>query len=155
MSFRVSSEDWLEVIRHAPLVSIDLIVRDPAGRVLLGWRRNEPARNSWFTVGCAVQKDESLDEAFARLVRGECGIEAHRRNARFIGLYEHRYTTNFRNVPGFGTQYIVLAHELQLPHSEVRGDDQHDRLRWFDEAELMAHPEVHPLVKDYFRPPAS
>lgn len=152
MNFKVSREDWLEVVRNSPLVSIDLIIRDPAGRVLLGWRRNEPAKGSWFTVGCAVQKDESLDDAFSRLVRNECGIEAHRSEARFVGLYEHRYPTNFMQAPGFGTHYIALAHELQLPHAEVRSDDQHDSLRWFAVAELMAHPEVHALVKDYFRP---
>ena len=41
---RLPLSEFLEVVIRAPLVSIDLIVRDAAGRVLLGLRRNAPAR---------------------------------------------------------------------------------------------------------------
>jgi hypothetical protein len=40
----LDERDLATVIRLAPLVSIDLIVRDRAGRVLLGLRNNERPR---------------------------------------------------------------------------------------------------------------
>jgi colanic acid biosynthesis protein WcaH len=36
-------------------VSIDLIVRDADGRVLLGLRNNRPARDWWFVPGGIVR----------------------------------------------------------------------------------------------------
>ena len=36
------------VIRHAPLVAIDLIIRNARGEVLLGLRKNEPAKGCYF-----------------------------------------------------------------------------------------------------------
>ena len=121
---------WLAVVRDAPLVSIDLIVRDPTGRVLLGWRNNEPAQDCWFTLGAAVRKCESLDAAFARLTLTEFGVTAQRHEARFVGVYEHVFETNFMHADGIGTHYVVLAHELRLPHASVQGDAQHAALRW-------------------------
>ena len=66
--------DWLQVVRHAPLVSIDLILRDAQGRVLLGLRENEPARGLWFVPGGVIRKDETLDAAFSRIARNELGV---------------------------------------------------------------------------------
>lgn len=148
-SQQLPREDWLAVVRAAPLVSIDLIVRDPADRVLLGWRNNEPARDCWFTLGVAVRKGESLDAAFSRLTLTEFGVAAQRHEARFVGVYEHVFETNFMLAPGIGTHYVVLAHELRLPHATVQGDEQHAALRWFTVPELMADASVHALVKQY------
>ncbi|MFZ9336231.1 MAG: biopolymer transporter ExbD [Burkholderiaceae bacterium] len=49
------------VVAHAPLVAIDLVVQDRQRRVLLGWRRNPPARGYWFVPGGRVRKDETLE----------------------------------------------------------------------------------------------
>ena len=48
---RLDRSRFLEVVRDSPLVSIDLVVRDDAGRALLGYRVNAPARNTWFVSG--------------------------------------------------------------------------------------------------------
>ena len=37
-------DEFSFIVRHAPLVSIDLIIRDPEENVLVGLRANEPAR---------------------------------------------------------------------------------------------------------------
>ncbi len=39
------------VIRLAPLIAIDLIIRNASGGVLLGLRRNEPAKDCYFVPG--------------------------------------------------------------------------------------------------------
>ncbi len=36
------------VIRHRPIVCIDLLVRDPEERLLVGMRKNRPAQGTWF-----------------------------------------------------------------------------------------------------------
>lgn len=67
-------EVFLQVITHAPLVSIDLLVTDSQGRTLVGRRINPPAAASWFAPGGRVRKDETLDAAFLRLTEAELGV---------------------------------------------------------------------------------
>src|SRR5947207_1352808 len=88
-------QDFERVVRFTPLVSIDIIVRSKDGRVLLGRRRNEPARNSFFVPGGRITKDESLREAFKRIAAAELGVRKELNQARFIGVYEHIYKENF------------------------------------------------------------
>jgi colanic acid biosynthesis protein WcaH len=63
------------VIDSTPLISIDLVVRDGEGRVLLGQRLNRPAQGFWFVPGGRILKSESLSSAFRRLTLDELGIE--------------------------------------------------------------------------------
>lgn len=44
----VSDGDIARIVRYAPLVSIDIILRDPQGYALLGLRVNEPAKGKYF-----------------------------------------------------------------------------------------------------------
>lgn len=66
-------ETFKSIIQHTPLISIDLIVRNEQGHVLLGQRVNAPAKGYWFVLGGRVRKNETLDDAFVRLVREELG----------------------------------------------------------------------------------
>ncbi len=142
---------WLEVVARTPLVSIDLIVHDGAGRVLLGWRHNRPARHSWFVPGGVVRKDESLDAAFARVAATALGVALTRAQAQFIGVFEHRYDDNFAEVAGIATHYVVLAHRVRLDVLPERpGDAQHGAFRAFSADELRAEAAVHPYTRAYF-----
>lgn len=148
----LSPEDFLAVVAHAPLVSIDLIVRSSLGRILLGRRTNPPAQGWWFVPGGRILKDESLDDAFHRICKSELGIEATRDHSKLLGVFEHRYAENFRSVPGISTHYIVLAAELtlaDLPPALPR--DQHAEYRWVSVEELLRDPDVHENTKMFFR----
>jgi hypothetical protein len=65
---------FLEVVRNAPLVSIDLIVRDHDGRILVGRRVNQPAKGTWFVPGGSIRKGETLARALARISDAELGV---------------------------------------------------------------------------------
>jgi len=146
--------DFLEVVRPTPLVSIDLIATDAYGRVLVGERRNRPARGTWFVPGGRVQKDETLDDAFTRIVADELGIAGMERSAaRFYGIFEHRYPDdNFAGEPGISTHYIVLAYVLPLTGTAPIGRfDQHSRYAWLPPGQLLDRGDVHENTKAYFR----
>src|SRR5580692_10716108 len=95
-----NNKHWLEpsvfaqVVRNTPLISIDLVLRDPMGAVLVGHRTFEPAKGYWFVPGGRIGKLETLDEAFARIITEETGIGVSRQDARLLGVYEHFYSTN-------------------------------------------------------------
>ncbi|MDR6388199.1 GDP-mannose mannosyl hydrolase [Paraburkholderia phenoliruptrix] len=145
--------DFLDVVRLTPLVAIDLIVSDADGRILIGHRRNRPARGTWFVPGGRILKDETLDAAFSRIADAELGVaKLARASARFEGVFEHHYSDNFAGEPGVSTHYIVLAYAFSLADSERLGrPDQHSDYLWLTPAELVARDDVHDNTKAYFR----
>ena len=60
----LGDKEFREIIKNAPLVSIDLIVKNREGKILLGLRINKPAQNTWFVPGGRIRKDETLDSVF-------------------------------------------------------------------------------------------
>jgi colanic acid biosynthesis protein WcaH len=145
--------DFLDVVRLTPLVSIDLIVSDAEGRILVGRRRNRPARGIWFVPGGRIHKDEPLDAAFARIAEAELGIaDLTRSAARFDGVFEHHYSDNFAGEPDVSTHYIVLAYALPVASTATIGrPDQHSQYLWLAPVELLARADVHGYTKAYFR----
>ena len=147
----LNKDEFAQVVRNTPLVSIDLIIRNPDQSVLVGLRTNEPAKGKWFVPGGVIRKYERLADAFARIAKAEIGLEASIDGARFVGVYEHLYDSNVFGEEGFGTHYVVLAHQLDLDHQPpLESDRQHSGFRWMTPAELISSPDVHQNTKDYF-----
>ncbi len=145
-------DDFAHIVRHAPLVSIDIIIKDSEKNVLLGLRVNEPAKGKYFVPGGIIRKNETLRTAFARILRAEVKVDASLTEARFVGVFEHIYETNAFGNPDYGTHYVVLAHELSLAHRPtVQKDTQHSNLRWMSETEILSTTSVHPNTQAYFR----
>ncbi len=142
-----------EVVAATPLVSIDLIVQRPDGRILLGQRLNRPARGFWFVPGGRIRKNESLDAAFARLTQGELGRRFERRQARLLGVYEHFYADSvFGEGEGHpDTHYVVLGYLLRLDQADELEPpaEQHDQYRWWLPQDLGGSPLVHPHTQAY------
>ena len=147
----LNKDEFAQVVRNTPLVSIDLIIRDPDQHVLVGLRTNEPAKGKWFVPGGVVRKYERLADAFARIVKTEIGLDASIDDAKFVGVYEHLYDDNVFGEEGFGTHYVVLAHQLNLDHQPpIMSDRQHSGFRWMTPTELVSSPDVHPNTRAYF-----
>ena len=148
---RLPLEAFRTVVELTPLVSLDFLVRDRAGRVLLGYRRNRPAQGSWFVPGGRLGKNETRREAFARLTQLELGVQLDLDRARFIGVFEHLYADNFSGDAQFGTHYVVLAYLIEADLAELRlpGDDQHSDYCWMSDDEMLSRDDVHDYTKAY------
>lgn len=145
----LDEQTFQTVVLSAPLVSIDLVVKNPAGQYLLGRRSNPPAQGYWFVPGGRVQKDETLSIAFSRLCYDELGVEKSLEQARFLGPYEHFYPDSI-----FGdqvsTHYVALGYELEVNLSlETLPTRQHNRYRWFETEEMLTDEQVHIHSKWY------
>ena len=149
----LSKKVFLSVIKTTPLVSIDLIIPDSVGRILLGKRTNKPAQHYWFVPGGRVLKDERLDDAFERLASTELGLTGlARHDATFLGVYEHLYPDNFAEVANVSTHYVVLGYRLApLGSIGTLPIEQHTEYRWLTEQELVGDENVHENTKAYFR----
>jgi colanic acid biosynthesis protein WcaH len=144
-------DEFAEVVKKTPLVSIDLVVKNSRDEILVGLRKNEPAKGFWFVPGGRVLKDERIAEAFERVAHGELGIGLAFEDARFLGVFEHLYPTNFTQKGDFSTHYIALAYEVRIGETVLDlPDDQHSKYKWLNEESLDKQQNVHPYTKVYF-----
>lgn len=146
----LDSNTFATIVQNTPLISIDLIIRNSDGEVLLGRRLNAPARGFWFTQGGRIYKDETMADAFVRIIHDETGLTRTINDATFIGPLEHFYDDSAMS-PDISTHYVVLAYEITadidlstLPHA------QHGDYRFVSVDQLMDDPYVHTHVKWYF-----
>jgi colanic acid biosynthesis protein WcaH len=149
----LAAAEFAEVVRLAPLVSIDLIASDRGRRVLLGLRRNPPAAGSWFVPGGRIHKGEPLETALVRLGRAELGARLEPSAWQFGGVAEHFYEEDFAGQTGMGTHYVVLAYRAVVePDSLQLPAGQHLEFRWWEAAEILRSEKVHPYARAYFSP---
>jgi colanic acid biosynthesis protein WcaH len=146
-------DTFATIVANAPLVSIDLLVTDERGRLLVGRRVNEPARGTWFVPGGRIAKQDSdLSTALSGIVAEELGAPNDLRwqPERLAGAYAHRYPTNAIGLPGVETLYVVLGYRLlpgDVELDEARFSDQHDAYRWLDPGDDLT--DVHPNTRAY------
>ena len=157
---RLEKKEFLEVLDRTKLVAIDLVVKDPNERILVGFRVNEPAKGTWFVPGGRIMKDETLEEAFERISEEEIGIKHSISEARLLGPFSHDYENNFYLEPGITTQYIVLAFELRLNNDKKpKNKNQHSAFEWIsleevDSSKSNIASNIHPNSLAYFRIPS-
>lgn len=139
------------IIASTPLISIDLIVKNEQGQVLLGKRNNQPAKGFWFVPGGRVLKDEPLEQAYNRLLMDELGIR--QTEAKFLGVYQHFYDESFIS-ENISTHYIVLAYEVMFTSNEffeLLPKEQHSDYQWFSVENLTNEINIHEHTKWYFQ----
>lgn len=148
----LSKQRFSQVIENTPLVSIDLVIEDESGQVLLGERLNRPAQGFWFVPGGRILKGEKLEDAFGRLTQEELGYEFALSKATLLGAYTHLYDDNvFGNE--FTTHYVAIAYKLVVIRSELNlpMGVQHAHYRWYDKNDLLTSDKVHIHTKWYFQ----
>ena len=147
-------------------MSIDLVVTNANGQVLVGQRLNRPAKDYWFVPGGRILKNEPLAQAFKRLTRDELGQEFTIDQATLLGPFDHFYADNvFSDMLASGeittddasstdasTHYVAIAFTLKLdcPLANLPLAIQHGGYQWFDVPSLLADPKVHLHTKWYF-----
>ena len=137
----IPPEEYEVIVRHVPIVSVDLIVHHRGG-IVLGKRKNAPAEGEWFVPGGTVLKGETRRQAAHRIATEELGIEV--RIDRELGVYEHAYPT--AEVPGeHSKEYLATAYVVTPVTDELRPDDQHSRLGVF----TAPFPPLHDYVQRY------
>ena len=135
------------VINSTPLISIDLLVKKD-NKILLGKRINKPAQGYLFSIGGRVYKNESIQQATARIAKDELNIEL-KLTPSFIGVFEHFYDDSIYQ--DISTHYVNLAYEIEIEEIFNLPTEQHNEYQWLTIDELLKSKQVHKYVKDYFK----
>ena len=153
----LDNKTFKTVVSSTPLISIDLLVKKD-NKILLGKRINKPAQGYLFSIGGRVYKNESIQQATARIAKTELNIELFfsmpprgvKLTPKFIGVFEHFYGDGiYKDV---STHYINLAYKVDI-NNEILNlpNDQHNEYQWLSIDELLSSKQVHKYVKNYFR----
>lgn len=146
----LSENAFFKLVEVAPLISIDFIVRNMRGEVLLGERVNRPAKGFWFVPGGRIFKDERIGDAFSRIAISELSKELFVSDASHLGVFQHFYNDSVA-AENVTTHYIVLAYEVCVSVDITPPNDQHSKYRWQHPSEILMCDDVHEFTKDYFR----
>lgn len=114
-----------------PVVGVGAVVL-AQGQALLIQRGNPPGRGLWSLPGGAVELGESLEQAVAREVREETGLEVE--PGPLLGVFERRLTDAQGRLE---YHYVLLDYLciLEVAPAPKAGDDA-QAARWVPLAEL-------------------
>jgi colanic acid biosynthesis protein WcaH len=145
-----------EACKALPLVSIDLAITTPDKQLLLGKRINAPARDTWFTPGGRIRKNEPLTNAKQRIAYDELGLHASvLERATLMGTWDHFFQDSAFS-PETSTHYVNLPHWLEISEHEKlniqlpKGPGfQHSHWHWFDLDAIEKEATIHPYARIY------
>lgn len=150
----MNKEKFVDIIDATPLVSMDLLIENKEGKVLLGKRLNRPAKDYWFVPGGRIRKNETLSNALARISMAELGIEISIDKVSLMGAFDHIYKDNFAGVDEVNTHYVAMGYKVTLSEDFLlKPDDQHSEMIWWSKQELLLDNRVHENTKLYFQSP--
>lgn len=145
----LDSDTFASILESTPLVSLDFIVENEIGEILLGERNNRPAKGFWFVPGGRILKNESLASAFKRLTLNELGTGFSIEKAKLVGPYDHFYNDSvFGESPS--THYVAIAYRIKVLNLPSLPLVQHSSYRWFNIDQLVTSECVHLNTKTYF-----
>lgn len=119
-----------------PVVCAGAVVRDPEGRLLLMRRGHAPAIGTWSLPGGRVEPGETAEQAAAREVREETGLD--------VAIGEL-----LASVAIWGS-YLVHDFAATVTGGTLRAGDDADDVGWFTTSELEAL-ELSPGLLDELR----
>ena len=150
--------EFAMAVAALPLVSLDWVVTNPDGQLLLGKRVNAPACDWWFTPGGRIRKNEPLAHALLRVGTDELGLAPDvcgqlLGKAILMGAWDHFYPDSAFSA-SVSTHYVNLPHWLALSWAEMAflqlpKGEQHSEWQWLSLADAAEDPLVHPYVRPY------
>lgn len=149
----LSESELKNVIKFAPLVTIDLCITDN-NLILLGKRLNPPAKDTFFVPGGRIRKSETINNALDRIIFEETGRKIiDKKDLKFLGIYEHFYENNFLGNNDFKTHIVVIAYNIEISNlteiDQSFSNQQHLEDIWHD-MKISNNINIHPYTKNYF-----
>lgn len=148
----LSPEDFKLVVQSAPLFSMDLVVLNEKNQILVGKRKNSPAKGYWFVPGGRVFKSEPLADAFERISNAELGHKFDYSSAKQLGLYDHFYDDSVFG-DDVSTHYINAPYLIKLLDGIVLNlpTEQHQEYRWVNICDFSKDETVHRFSKVFLK----
>jgi len=143
MPSKIALYGSLSMKPQTPLLTVDTIITDADGRVVLIRRGHEPFRDHWALPGGFVEIGETVEQAAIRETAEETGLTV--KLDRLVGVY----SDPTRDPRGHTVTVAFLAHPLE---GALRGADDAAEACWFDDPFAVNLAFDHRLIlNDCFR----
>jgi len=150
---RAPLDVFKQAVRHFPLPSINLVVRNAHGEYLFVKRLNNPTKGEWWVPGGRILNGETAMEAARRVLREETGVDI----SEFVVSSE--YIEELWGVDGFDADdwnnydpktscvhyWATVAYAELSQEQTIHLDSQSSEARW--SAQLLSD---HPGLRQYF-----
>lgn len=125
----IPEEKFREIERLMPLASLNAIIVDSKGRVLVMKRNNEPAKGLYWFPGGRIKMGQSFEEALEEQIKEETGLEWSEVEVLKVASVSSSV---------FGTRHTVEINFLlrKLSSSEIRLDQEHSDFKWLKPEEF-------------------
>lgn len=144
----ISLDKFEQIVKNTPLITIDFIIYNSKGQILLGKRNNKPARLHYFTPGGRIFKSENFKDAVKRLSEKELNYELKMEDLLFVGVFEQLFDESI--FEGISLHCIDLVYSCNVDKLENLPNIEHDDYIYVSKNELLEHNLVHHYVKDFF-----
>ena len=149
----LDEKSWQKCISNMPIYGIDIVIYNTRLGVLMGKRKNNPAKDKYFVPGGRVYKNETRSSAFNRILSIETGLSMSIEHSQFLGIYEHFYNESYWTAEE-STHYIIEARLIEIKnfsnHFHISLEEQHLDFKWFNNEEVNDS-DIHNYSKDYLK----
>lgn len=144
---KLRGNDYKNLLEIAPRCCVDLMIHHQ-GKILLVYRADEPAKNTWFFPGSRVYKNEKLEDCAFRIGVEELGLNVE--IERKIGVYERMFSKGPFDDLNSGAHDIAICFLVKLENgkSNIKLDETNIDYRWIEKIEEDLHPYVKEVLKD-------
>lgn len=143
MSNFLPLEKYREVLNITPVCTVDvLFFNSDKTKILLFKRNNEPMKDTYFSIGGRLFKNEPLADCAVRQALREVGLVINKEALTFGGTQEELHPNSVFDGVSYHAVGIFYGYVLN-DNEELRLDDQHSDYQWFS----VADDTIHPLIK--------
>lgn len=144
-------KDFEYLVRIAPLFALDFVIINEKEQLLVGQRKNAPAKGYWFVPGGRVFKNESQEDAIKRISKSEIGYELRLNELSLLGIYDHFYDDSFHD-NNISTHYINATHAIRVEQRFLSlPSEQHSKYRWVTINEISVDSSIHYYSKIFLK----
>lgn len=144
---KIPDEEYVKILRYMPVCCVDLVIHHK-GKVLLVYRRRDPAKNKWWLPGGRIYKNEKFEEAAYRKAIEETGLKI--KIKKKLGSYDYfDKKSSFKQIKnGVHTPVIGFLVETVKENQPIKIDSTSSDYKWIDRIEEELHPYVKKVLKD-------
>jgi len=128
---KIPAELYERIIENMPVFCVDVVVQKDK-KVLLVYRKEEPAKGEWWLPGGRVLKGEKILNAIKRKVNEETGLEV--KNIKYLGIQEYFSDKSVFDNIKTGTHCIVGVYLVEV-EGDVEIDLTSSDYKWINQIE--------------------
>lgn len=147
----LSDEDYVKVLDSIVVTCADCILINRRGEMLLGKRRVEP-QPDWWIIGGRMRVGESFQEATARNIKRELGLDIKPKRFQYLGAYSLVWATRAQKPQDGGCHMVSITMTLRVKDSEIaaiKHNEEYEKLQWMKPKDVLADANFHPTVRRY------